>query len=246
MGAVGIFAEIAAHPSDSLASHHVIRVNQFVEAGNGGDVPADDDGRARRQPAHAPAHLTHLGEVGNDAGDAHDVIFRRGKFALEPFQGGEIEQRARCGNVLLNHHQAPGAMEHAQRKAALLARDLVVIQLHGIDGTAAEFVVARIWPEHRTQQHTRARPLRMGRDYICGCSGDHGSMIGTSRSRYCDPMHIEVEMTEVLHLQIFWRKQAGGTANRLSAPSEFRLLGLGFSSGVLWCGALLPGSRNLI
>ena len=43
-------------------------------------------------------------------------------------------------------------MEHAQRKAALLARDLVVIQLHGIDGAAAEFVILRIRSEDRTQQ----------------------------------------------------------------------------------------------
>ena len=77
------------------------------------------------------------------------------------FEGGEVEQRAGRGDVLLDHHQSPGAMEHAQREAALLARDLVVIQLHGIDGAAAEFVVLRVRAEHGAQQHPRLSPFGM-------------------------------------------------------------------------------------
>jgi hypothetical protein len=50
-------------------------------------------------------------------------------------------------------------MEHAQREAALRAGDLVVIELHGIDGPAAEFVVLRIGPEDRTQQDASATSL---------------------------------------------------------------------------------------
>ncbi len=46
-------------------------------------------------------------------------------------------------------------------KAALRARHLVVIELHGIDGAAAEFVIARVRPEDRTQQHARLRAFRM-------------------------------------------------------------------------------------
>jgi len=44
-------------------------------------------------------------------------------------------------------------MEHAQREAALRARDLVVIELHRIDGSAAKFVVLSIRPEDRTKQN---------------------------------------------------------------------------------------------
>src|SRR3989442_7602318 len=43
-------------------------------------------------------------------------------------------------------------MEHAQREAALHAGDLIVIELHGIDGPAVEFVVLRVRPEDRAQQ----------------------------------------------------------------------------------------------
>ena len=50
-------------------------------------------------------------------------------------------------------------MEHAQREAALRAGDLVVIELHGIDGPAAKFVVLRIRPEDRTQQDASATSL---------------------------------------------------------------------------------------
>ena len=44
-------------------------------------------------------------------------------------------------------------MKHAQRETALRARDLIVIKLHRIDGTAAKFVVLRIRPEDRTQKN---------------------------------------------------------------------------------------------
>ena len=44
-------------------------------------------------------------------------------------------------------------MEHAQREAALGARDLIVIKLHRIDGAAAEFVVLRVRSEDRTQKN---------------------------------------------------------------------------------------------
>ena len=35
-------------------------------------------------------------------------------------------------------------MEHAQRKASLGARHLVVVKLHGIDPAAAELIVLRV------------------------------------------------------------------------------------------------------
>src|SRR5579863_1267392 len=52
-------------------------------------------------------------------------------------------------------------MEHAQRKTALRAGHLIVIQLHRIDGTAAELVVLRVRPEDGTQQHARTASLWM-------------------------------------------------------------------------------------
>jgi hypothetical protein len=56
----------------------------------------------------------------------------------------------------LNQHDAPRAMEHAQQEAALRAGDLVVIELHGINGPAAKFVVLRIGAEDRAQQDASA------------------------------------------------------------------------------------------
>ena len=88
-GRVGIFAEIAAHPGDALAAHHVIGINQFVEAGNGRDVSADDNGGVGRELAYAAAHLAHLAEIGDDAGDADNVVVVRGQLALEAGRVGK-------------------------------------------------------------------------------------------------------------------------------------------------------------
>ena len=52
-------------------------------------------------------------------------------------------------------------MEHAQREAALRARHLVVIQLHRVDGAAAELIVLRVGTEDRTQQNAGLSSLRM-------------------------------------------------------------------------------------
>src|SRR5208283_3987648 len=99
----------------------------------------DDDG-VGRQEAYLAAHFAHLAKIRNNSRNADDVVFGGGKFALEVLESGEVEQRAGRGDIPLDHHQSPGAVEHAKREAALLTRDLVVIQLHGIDGAAAEFV----------------------------------------------------------------------------------------------------------
>ena len=73
-GSVRIFAEIAPHPRDAFAAHDVIGIDQLIESGNGGDVPANDDRGFGRQAAHAAAHLAHLAEVRNNAGDSDDVV----------------------------------------------------------------------------------------------------------------------------------------------------------------------------
>ena len=44
---------------------------------------------------------------------------------------------------------------------SLLARHLVVVQLHGVDGAAAELVVLRVGTENRAEQNAGARALRM-------------------------------------------------------------------------------------
>src|SRR5579859_4279512 len=61
-------------------------------------------------------------------------------------------------------------MEHAQREATLRARDLVVIELHGIDGAAAKFVVLRIRSEDRTQQNASAISFWMNIHMFLGSS----------------------------------------------------------------------------
>ena len=71
-------------------------------------------------------------------------------------------------NILLDHHDAPRAMEHPQRKRALHPRDLVVIQLHGIDAAAAECIILRVRSENGGEKNTRMRALGM-----CSVCFDH-------------------------------------------------------------------------
>jgi hypothetical protein len=108
----------------------------------------------------------HLAKVGDDPGYANDVVPIFDQLALETLQVGKIQQRAGRRNVVLDHHQAPRAMEHAQRKAALSAGNLVVVELHGIDGAAAIFVILCVRAENGTQQNSRLRPLWMGLNLI--------------------------------------------------------------------------------
>ena len=57
-------------------------------------------------------------------------------------------------------------MKHPQGKAALGARDLIVIELHGVDGAAAELVILRVGTEYRRQQDARALPFGMGGELV--------------------------------------------------------------------------------
>ena len=45
-------------------------------------------------------------------------------------------------------------MEHAQREGTLRARHLVVVELHRVDGAAAELVVLRVGAENGGQQNS--------------------------------------------------------------------------------------------
>src|SRR5262249_26500847 len=131
-----VFAEEAAHPGDAFAAHDVIRVHHVADSGNRCDVSADDDGGLRPNLANALAHLPHLADVGDDGGDADNVVFLLVQFLLELLESGEVEHRAGRGDVALDHHDPPRAVEHAQREAALSPGYLVVVELHRIDGTA--------------------------------------------------------------------------------------------------------------
>ena len=57
-------------------------------------------------------------------------------------------------------------MKHAERKAALRPRDLIVIELHRIDGAAAELVILRVRAKYGGQQDARALALGMGWELI--------------------------------------------------------------------------------
>ena len=119
------------------------------------DMPADDDRGIGRDLADHAAHLAHLADVDDDGRDADDVVLVRVQFAREGLASGKVEDRAGRRDVLLDHQDAPGAVEAAQREGALRLGHLVVIQLHRIDGAAAEFIVLRVGTEDRRQQDPR-------------------------------------------------------------------------------------------
>jgi hypothetical protein len=173
-GSALVFAEVASHPGNALATHDVVGVDHLVDAGYGGDMPADHNRRVRRKLADHAAHFTHFGDVHDDRGDSDDVVSMRGDLALEVFSSGEIKNGAGRGNIRLDQHDAPGTMEHPQRKAALRACDLIVIELHRIDGAAAELVVSRVWAEDRTQQD--AGLLSLGMSLNVAGTGDARGM----------------------------------------------------------------------
>ena len=104
----------------------------------------------------------HLADVHDDGGDADDVVLvaRSVRFANASRVGKSSTVDGRR-DVLLDHHDAPRAMEHAQRKAPLGAGHLVVVQLHRVDRAAAELVVLRIRPKNGGQQNTGACALRV-------------------------------------------------------------------------------------
>ena len=88
-----VFAEIAAHPSDTLAPHDVIGVDHLFDTWDRGDVSADDDGRLRRELADHAAHLTDFADVHDDRRDAHDVVLVGRQFLAKPLSCGEVEDR---------------------------------------------------------------------------------------------------------------------------------------------------------
>src|ERR1035441_1404730 len=158
---VDVFAEVLAHPGDAVAFDNVIGIEELLHAGDGGDVAADDDRRARRELAHHAAHLAGLADVDDDRGDADDVVVVGGEFAGKGLAGREVEDRAGGGDVPLDHEDAPGTVEAAQGERTLAARYLVVVQLHRVDGAAAVGIVLRVRAEGGGEQDPGLSSFRM-------------------------------------------------------------------------------------
>ena len=154
-----VFSEKTPHPGDAFAAHDVIGVDHRFETGDCGHVSAHYEDRVRRKLPHHPAHFPDLADVDDDAGDPDDVVVVLGQFAGKAVARGKIQHRARRGNICLNHHDAPRAVKHPRRKAALRSRNLIVEQLHRIDGPASEFVILRVGAKDRAEQHARRNTL---------------------------------------------------------------------------------------
>src|SRR5512138_1616115 len=107
-----VLAQITAHPGDAIAAHEVISIDHGLYLGKGRDVPADDNHGVWRDATHYATHLPHLADVDDDRGDADDVIVARGELLLKALSGREIKHRAGRRDVLLDHHDPPGAVEH--------------------------------------------------------------------------------------------------------------------------------------
>ncbi len=69
-----VLAQVAAHPLDAIALHDVVGVEDVLDAGNRGHVPAHHDGGVRREFADHAAHLARLADVHDDRRYAHDVV----------------------------------------------------------------------------------------------------------------------------------------------------------------------------
>jgi hypothetical protein len=92
------------------------------------------------------AHLPHLAYVRDDGADADDVVAVQGDLLDEARQARKSSSVHGASIFSLQHHEAEGTVEHAERKTALLAGDLVVVELHGVDPPAPVLVVHAYGP----------------------------------------------------------------------------------------------------
>ena len=159
--AILVLAQEAAEPPHPLAADDVIGVDPLDQVGHVGDVPADDDRGVRLILPNQLAHLLHFAHVRNDRRDADHVVLVGANLFDEAIERGEVQQRAGGFDVRLNHHQAPTAVEHPQRKRPLRARHLVMIKLHRVHAPAAVLVVLAVGSEDARQQHAGLRSGRM-------------------------------------------------------------------------------------
>src|SRR5215471_1769756 len=151
-GRVWILAEMLAQPADAFAPGYVIRVEEPLEARDRRHVSADDDSRSRGMAPRQAAHLAHLAGVHDDSRDADDIVVAGGDLANESIARREVEDGAGAGDIVLQQHQPPRAVEQAKRERSLLARDLVVIELGRIDRARPEPVVYGEWFEDRCEE----------------------------------------------------------------------------------------------
>ena len=82
---------------------------------------------------------------------------------------------------------------HAQREAALLTGDLVVVELHGIDGAAAESVVLGVGPEDGREKYASVSSFVMHESAIRAV-GNHNYLVEIAATE----ARLVLEMTEVL------------------------------------------------
>ena len=73
---VRILAQKPSHPGDAFAFDDVVGVDHLLDAGDGGHVAADHDGRFRRELPHDAAHLPYFADIHDDGRDADDVVVR--------------------------------------------------------------------------------------------------------------------------------------------------------------------------
>ena len=163
-----VIADEPPQPRNAVALYDVIGIHHALDARNRRHVAANHDWRPRRKPTHHSAHLAYLANVNNDRRDSDDIVMVGPQFGGKCLMRGEVQHGGWCRDVLLDHQDAPRAVEHSERERSLLARHLIVVQLHGIDAPAAEFIVLRIRTEDAGQQHSRAITFGMGHDFgVC-------------------------------------------------------------------------------
>ena len=131
---------------ESLEGKDVILVEDIVDTGHGRHMSADHDRRMRRQLTYHAAHFPRLTYVHDDRRDADDVVAVFGQFPREGLAGGKVEDCRGRRDILLDHHDAPGAMEHPQGEGALRSRYLVVVKLHRVHPPATVLVVLAVLP----------------------------------------------------------------------------------------------------
>ena len=121
----------------------------------------DQEGRLRQVLADQSAHPSHLEQIRLDRADSDDVILPGPDLLDEAFLGGKVQKHARSAQIDLNQHEPPGTMKGAQRERLLHPCHLVVVQLHGVDETAAVGIILSVRTEDAGQQHSRAGGERM-------------------------------------------------------------------------------------